>query len=140
MFRNLFSSPSSGLALDDILELANAQLDSARNANTPAKALLLCNNAKAMIKDAENIVGKKKTKSQAVNSDIANAYQEHGKLLEGLGQHSEAQKSYSKAQKWGYIHAPGQQSHSSKPTDIDGHIVAPRYDLNCSQGPDIRDK
>ncbi|KAG0015270.1 hypothetical protein BGZ80_009949 [Entomortierella chlamydospora] len=125
MFRNPFSSPSSGLALDDILELANAQLGSARNANVPAKALLLCNNAKAMIKDAENIAGKKKTKSQAVNSDIANAYQEHGKLLEGLGQYSEAQKSYSKAQKWGYIHASGQQGHSSQPTNIDGPIAAP---------------
>ncbi|KAG0018360.1 hypothetical protein BGZ80_007263, partial [Entomortierella chlamydospora] len=55
-------------------------LDNARNASTPAKALRLCDNAKASIKDAENILSKR-VKGQALNDDIADAHQRHGKLL-----------------------------------------------------------
>ncbi|KAF9373232.1 hypothetical protein BGX21_004530, partial [Mortierella sp. AD011] len=101
MIRGFFSSTSSRLPLEDVLELANDHLDNARNARTTAKALLLCDNAKASIKDAENIINKR-VKGQTHDDNIANAYQKHGKLLEELGEHSKAQKSYNKAKKWGY--------------------------------------
>ncbi|KAG0016085.1 hypothetical protein BGZ80_009436, partial [Entomortierella chlamydospora] len=122
MIRGLFSSTSNRLPLEDVLELANEQLDSAHNTSTPEKALILCGNAKASIKDAENILNKR-VKGQTLNDDIANAYQRHGKLLEELGQHSKAQKSYSKAKKWGYIHiATLQIGSTTRPTNPNDFI------------------
>ncbi|KAF9163842.1 hypothetical protein BGX20_001179 [Mortierella sp. AD010] len=103
MIRNFFSSSSSRLPLEDVLELANQHLDNARDASTPTEALHLCSNAKSAIKDAENILNKR-AKGQTLNNDIANAYQRHGELLEKLGQQTKAEKSYTKAKKWGYVH------------------------------------
>ncbi|KAG0016086.1 hypothetical protein BGZ80_009437 [Entomortierella chlamydospora] len=103
MIRKFFSSPSSGLPLEDVFELANQHLDKARDASTPTEALHLCGNAKSAIKDAENILNKR-AKGQTLNNDIANAYQRHGELLEKLGQQTKAEKSYTKAKKWGYVH------------------------------------
>ncbi|KAF9170011.1 hypothetical protein BGX21_009684 [Mortierella sp. AD011] len=105
MLRNIFSPSSSGLPLKDVIDLANRHLEDARGADTSVKALFLCGNAKVMIKDAENIINKS-VKGQTFNDDIATAYHKHGKLLEELGQHNKAQKSYSKAEKWGYLHWP----------------------------------
>ncbi|KAG0009119.1 hypothetical protein BGZ80_002721 [Entomortierella chlamydospora] len=116
MIKGFFSSTSSRLPLEDVLELANEHLDNAHNASTPAKALLLCDNAKTSIKDAENIINKR-VKGQTLNDNIANAYQRHGKLLEGLGEHGKAQKSYSKAKKWGYTDVATLQIASSRLTN-----------------------
>ncbi|KAF9359396.1 hypothetical protein BGX26_012404 [Mortierella sp. AD094] len=122
MIRNLFSSPSRELSLIDVLELANEHLESARNATAPTKALLLCDGVKAAIKEAENIIANKRVDGQTLNDDIANAYHEHGKLLEALGQPSKAQKSYSKAKKWGYIHVTSLQTGSSPPNHLEDSI------------------
>ncbi|KAF9343741.1 hypothetical protein BGX26_005257, partial [Mortierella sp. AD094] len=123
MFRNRFSSSTSGLPLKDTLELANKHLEDARNANTPATALLLCDHAKAMMKDAENIVANNRASGQTLNDDIANAYHKHGKLLEELNQYSKAQKSYSKAEKWGYLHVVSQHSEPSQPVCFSGSTL-----------------
>ncbi|KAF9346117.1 hypothetical protein BGX26_002397 [Mortierella sp. AD094] len=112
MIQNLFSSPSSGLPLNDVLELANKHLDNARSASIPIKVRHLCDTAKAAIKEAENIVINKKVKGQTVHDNIANVYQKHGNLLEELGQQAKAQKSYGKAKKWGYIHLAAQPTGS----------------------------
>ncbi|KAG0010930.1 hypothetical protein BGZ80_001071, partial [Entomortierella chlamydospora] len=122
MFRNILSSPSNGLPLKDVISLANRRLDDARDAKTPAKALLLCGDAKALIKDAESIVNKS-VGDQTFNADIANAYYEHGKLLEELGQHSKAQKSYIKAEKWGYLHVANHHSDPSQLAGPDAHTL-----------------
>ncbi|KAF9355658.1 hypothetical protein BGX26_006283 [Mortierella sp. AD094] len=84
-------SSTSNLPLKDVLEVANEQLESARNATTPVKALLLCDSAEATLKSAEKIAASKKVRGQNQNIEIANAYLKHGTQLEGLG----------KAEKWG---------------------------------------
>ncbi|KAF9399630.1 hypothetical protein BGX21_005907 [Mortierella sp. AD011] len=103
MLRNLFSSPTSDLTLEDALELANEHLGYARKEKSPAKALELTNNAKSLLKDAEHIFASKKVKDPSLSKGIANAYHEHGRLLDDLGHHDKAKKSHSKAEKWGYI-------------------------------------
>ncbi|KAF9995839.1 hypothetical protein BGZ79_010444, partial [Entomortierella chlamydospora] len=111
-----------GLPLKDVIDLANRHLEDARGADTSVKALFLCGNAKVMIKDAENIINKS-VKGQTFNDDIAHAYHEHGKLLKELGQRSKAQKSYSKAEKWGYLHVTSRYSDPSKPTELNTSIA-----------------
>ncbi|KAF9991531.1 hypothetical protein BGZ80_006151, partial [Entomortierella chlamydospora] len=137
MIRNLFS-PSRDLSLSDVLELANEHLESARNATAPTKALLLCDGAKSAIKEAENIIANKKVDDQTPSNDIANAYHKLGKLLEALGQHSEAQKSYNKAKKWGYTHVTSLQTSSSSPNNLEdpplaAFSVAPPVAMAISQ-------
>ncbi|KAG0013349.1 hypothetical protein BGZ80_011130 [Entomortierella chlamydospora] len=124
MFRNIFSPPPSGLPLKDVIDLANRHLEDARSADTSAKVLFLCGNAKTMIKDAENIVNKS-VGGRTLNDDIANAYHKHGELLEGLGQHSKAQRSYSKAKRWGYLHVAGRYSGpgSSQPANPNASVL-----------------
>ncbi|KAF9170929.1 hypothetical protein BGX21_008172 [Mortierella sp. AD011] len=123
MIRSLFS-PSRGLSLSDVLELANEHLESARNATTPTKALLLCDGAKSAIKEAENIIANKKVDDQNPSNGIANAYHKLGKLLEALGQRSEAQKSHNKAKKWGFSHDPFPKAGSSSPNNLEDPRLA----------------
>ncbi|KAF9173746.1 hypothetical protein BGX20_002201 [Mortierella sp. AD010] len=122
MVWNLFSSPPKGLSLEDALELANEQLDSARRAKSPTKKLQLCQGAKTMIKNAEMIYTNKNTKDPALKDSIANAHYELGKLLDELGNHDKAQKSYSKAAKWGYIHGGNQRVDSCPPGNMNDPI------------------
>ncbi|KAG0019044.1 hypothetical protein BGZ80_006381 [Entomortierella chlamydospora] len=114
MVRNPFSSPTSGLSLNDALEIANRHLENARKENDPEKALRLIRNAKSVIKDAERIFTAARVGNQNQDDGIANAYFEHGRVLEELGYHNKAQKSRSKAEKWGYIHTSSQQTGSSR--------------------------
>ncbi|KAF9352578.1 hypothetical protein BGX26_009639 [Mortierella sp. AD094] len=118
MVRNPFSSPTNGLSLEDALELANKYLENARKENNPAKALQLIRNAKSMIKDAERIFAATRVGDPNQDDGIANAYFEHGRLLDDLGYHNKAQKSQSKAEKWGYIHMTSHQIGSSRPSNI----------------------
>ncbi|KAF9994599.1 hypothetical protein BGZ80_007772, partial [Entomortierella chlamydospora] len=122
MFRNRLSSSTSGFPLKDTFELANKHLEDASNASSPAMARHHCDSAKAMIKSTENIVNKR-VGGQTLNDDIANAYHKHGKLLEGLNQHSKAQKSYSKAEKWGYLHVVSQHSGPSQSISFNGSTL-----------------
>ncbi|KAG0003313.1 hypothetical protein BGZ79_001156 [Entomortierella chlamydospora] len=131
MVCGLFSSSSKSLSLEDALELANEQLNSARKAKSPARKLQLCQSAKSMIKNAEKIVTDKKVKNPALKDSIAIAYHEHGKLLDELGNHIKAQRSYNKAAKWGYTHGRSQHidsrqsppdALSTKPHNMDGSI------------------
>ncbi|KAF9175043.1 hypothetical protein BGX20_008600 [Mortierella sp. AD010] len=92
MFRNLFSSPTSRLPLEDVLELANKYLENARKENDPVKALRFCNDANSVIKDAEKIYAKNGVKDPVLRDDT-------------LGYRDMAQKSYNKADKLGYVHA-----------------------------------
>ncbi|KAG0005623.1 hypothetical protein BGZ80_005420, partial [Entomortierella chlamydospora] len=122
MVRNPFSSSTNGLPLKDTLELANKHLEDASNASSPAMAQHHCDNAKAMIKSAEKIINKR-VGGQTLNDGIANAYHKHGKLLERLNQHSKAQKSYSKAEKWGYLHVVSQHSGPSQSISFNGSTL-----------------
>ncbi|KAF9997454.1 hypothetical protein BGZ80_007007, partial [Entomortierella chlamydospora] len=108
MLRNLFPSRTSKLSLEEALELANKRLELARKEHDSAKVLELSNGAKSLMEDAEKIFASKKV-------SIANAYHEHGRLLDDLGYHDKAKKSHGKAEEWGYIHAVASHSGSSQP-------------------------
>ncbi|KAG0009133.1 hypothetical protein BGZ80_002701, partial [Entomortierella chlamydospora] len=119
MVHNLFSPPTSRLPLEDVLELVDKYLDNARKERNPSRALQLCSDAKSQIKVAEKIFSIKRVDDSAQNIGIANAYHEHGKLLDELGNHDKAQKSHNKAEKWGYIRAAGQQT---RPGNVNNNI------------------
>ncbi|KAF9399921.1 hypothetical protein BGX21_005368 [Mortierella sp. AD011] len=123
--RSFLSSPPSGLPLDDVLELAKEQLEDARNATTSVKALLLCDKAKAMIKEAENIFNNNGTAGYTLNNDIASLYYKHGKQLEELGHCDKAQRSYSKAKKWGYRNVASRHRISSQSAIISDLVHLP---------------
>ncbi|KAF9345531.1 hypothetical protein BGX26_003021, partial [Mortierella sp. AD094] len=127
MIRNFSSLSPKRPSLKDVLDLANEQLENFRNSNNLAEALILCDNANAAIEDAENFVTNKRVDGQTLDDDIANAYYRHGKLLEELGQHNKAQKSYNKAKDWGYIHVVSQQTVSVPPSKFNDSISQPPY-------------
>ncbi|KAG0008071.1 hypothetical protein BGZ80_003887, partial [Entomortierella chlamydospora] len=122
MLIRIFSLPPSGCTLNDVLDLANKHLEDARCADSPAKKLLLCGSAKMMIEDAESIVNKS-VGGHTLNNDIANAYHKHGKLLEGLGRHKKARKSYHKAEKWGYLQVASYHFSPSQPVNSSASIL-----------------
>ncbi|KAG0020582.1 hypothetical protein BGZ80_003953 [Entomortierella chlamydospora] len=114
MIRRLFSSTSSSLSLDDALKLANEQLQNARDAkNKPPEALEYSDNAKSNIKKAERIFAANRAGSASQDDGIASAYHEHATLLDALGYNDKAQKSHSRAEKWGYVYLPVQKNEQS---------------------------
>ncbi|KAG0012653.1 hypothetical protein BGZ80_011600 [Entomortierella chlamydospora] len=122
MIRNPFSSSASKLSLEDVLELANKYIENARKDSDPKEALEHSNNAKALMKDAEKIFATKKVKDSILSKDIANAYHEHGKLLDELGHHDKAQKSHAKAEKWGHVNVVSQHAGPSQSTEMNASI------------------
>ncbi|KAF9994101.1 hypothetical protein BGZ80_007920, partial [Entomortierella chlamydospora] len=108
-----------------MVDLADEYIENARNAGTSTRAILLYRSAEAMIKDAENVVAIKRLGGQTIHDDIARTYHRHGKLLEELGQHSKAQKSYSEAERWGYIHVASQHAHISQLANSNTPILGP---------------
>ncbi|KAF8983407.1 hypothetical protein BGZ46_010325 [Entomortierella lignicola] len=107
---DLFSSPTSKLPLEDVLDLVYKQLERAHKEKDPKMALQQSQNAKSLLKDAEKSFAKKQPEDPALKDSIAKAYHEHAKLLDELGYHDKAQKSYSKAETWGYIRTKNHQS------------------------------
>ncbi|KAG0010273.1 hypothetical protein BGZ80_001628, partial [Entomortierella chlamydospora] len=92
MFRNLISPRTTNLSLEDALELANKYLENAHKEVDAAKALELSNKAKSLLKDAKNIFASKRVKDLTLSNGIANAYHEHGRLLDDLGHHEKQRK------------------------------------------------
>ncbi|KAF9089974.1 hypothetical protein BGX27_002361, partial [Mortierella sp. AM989] len=115
MFRNILPSSSNEPALKDVLDLVCEDLERASNANTPGKASILCGDAKAKLKSAEAIIGKKRDRCPTLNEEIANAYYKHYKLTKELGEEEIAQKSYGKAEKWGYDYEANLRAGPSQP-------------------------
>ncbi|KAF8978564.1 hypothetical protein BGZ46_006350, partial [Entomortierella lignicola] len=93
MVRNLFSSPSSKVTLEDVLEHAKKNLKKAQKENDPTKTLQLCNKVDSLMEDAKKLI-------IALNDNIANVYQEHEKLLNEMGHHDKSQESRNKAEEW----------------------------------------
>ncbi|KAF9995411.1 hypothetical protein BGZ80_007521, partial [Entomortierella chlamydospora] len=115
MLRNLFSSQTSDRSTEETLGLTSKRLELARKEDDTAKRLELINSVKPLLKDTENTFASKKVKDPALSEGIANAYHEHGRLLDDLGHHDKAKKSRSKAEKWGYVDAVGRNIDSSHP-------------------------
>ncbi|KAF9198580.1 hypothetical protein BGZ49_000572, partial [Haplosporangium sp. Z 27] len=104
---------------------ANADLENALRENNSKKALDLTQNAKLKIQKAEKSFSYARAKNPSLDdgipSDIANAYHEHGDLLDKLGHSKMAQESHSKAQKWGYIHVVSRHTPSPQFGDSDSN-------------------
>ncbi|KAF9104759.1 hypothetical protein BGX27_009949, partial [Mortierella sp. AM989] len=108
-----------GLPLKEALEHANELLDGARRPGvSPARSIQCCKEAKAMIVDAEMAFDK--VKDQAQRDDIAQAYFDHGTILQDLGRASKARRSFAKAKKWGHGASSPQSSSviSSRPSSM----------------------
>ncbi|KAF8976891.1 hypothetical protein BGZ46_007876 [Entomortierella lignicola] len=131
MSRDVFALPPSGLPVKEVLELANLQLESARKANTTEKVLILCDLAKELLKDAENIL----VKIQTHNLDLANAYHNHGVLQEEVGNSYEAKKSYRKAERWGYVRVTSESTDSSQVTNPSDTVLG--LDIGPSVHQDV---
>ncbi|KAF9180682.1 hypothetical protein BGZ49_004969, partial [Haplosporangium sp. Z 27] len=95
-----------------LLEIASINLKRAREESNCKKSLKLAKKAKSNISKAEKIL--ERGNSFLIN-DIANAYHEHGSLLDKLGYSKMAQESHNKAKKWGYIHV------------VSGHTPSPQF-------------
>ncbi|KAF9165481.1 hypothetical protein BGX20_000598 [Mortierella sp. AD010] len=100
---------------EEALELVNKRLELARKEDNSAKRLEHINSAKSRLKDAENVFTSAEVKDLALSEGIANAYHEHGTLLDDLGYHDKAKKSHSKAEKWGYVNVVGRDTGSLHP-------------------------
>ncbi|KAF9992515.1 hypothetical protein BGZ80_008523, partial [Entomortierella chlamydospora] len=85
----------------------------ARKEDDPAKRLELINSAKSLLEDTGNIITSKKVKNPVLSEGIANAYHEHGRLLDDLNHHDKAKKSHRKAEKWGYVDVVDRNTGSS---------------------------
>ncbi|KAG0352355.1 hypothetical protein BGZ54_002822, partial [Gamsiella multidivaricata] len=121
MFGYSFSSSGSTRSPQKELEVANTQLENARKANDPEIALQFCSDAKAALSRTKRAAKKalaspQSGADQTLRDGIANAYLEHGKLLDSLGYSAMAQTSYKKAAKWGHVQDIDQRSpDSSRP-------------------------
>ncbi|KAF8952971.1 hypothetical protein BGZ46_003331, partial [Entomortierella lignicola] len=83
---------------------ANAELENVHREKNPKKALDLTQNAKSKIQKAEKSFSSARAKDLSQDdgtlNDIANAYHEHGELLDKLGHSKMAQESHSKTQNY----------------------------------------
>ncbi|KAF8975678.1 hypothetical protein BGZ46_008934, partial [Entomortierella lignicola] len=99
---------------EELLALATIDLKSARNESDPKKSLKLIDKAKSNIDKAEKILSDKKCKDLSLEESIANAYYEHGELLDKLGDSKHTQESHRKAKEWGYTHKVSEHAPSSQ--------------------------
>ncbi|KAI8357514.1 hypothetical protein B0O80DRAFT_424539 [Mortierella sp. GBAus27b] len=95
----VISSPRKNLSLQQLLDVAKAYLDHARNAEDPAIALVFCYDAELSISQAKKAA--KHTDDKSVREGIASLYIGLGDLLESRGHQAEAQTYYKKSEKWG---------------------------------------
>ncbi|KAF9179036.1 hypothetical protein BGZ49_005229, partial [Haplosporangium sp. Z 27] len=96
----LFSHSKSKHTLQEELALVNSDLENARQQSDHKKALKLADSAISKIQSAEKIFTTSRKGEPTLDDGIANAYHEHGQLLEKLGHSSKAETSYAKAIKW----------------------------------------
>ncbi|KAG0245731.1 hypothetical protein BGX31_006405 [Mortierella sp. GBA43] len=108
----VISSPRKNLSLQQLLDVAKAYLDHARNAEDPAIALVFCYDAELSISQAKKAA--KHTDDKSVREGIASLYIGLGDLLESRGHQAEAQTYYKKSEKWGgRVHESAQPTHPS---------------------------
>ncbi|KAF9079107.1 hypothetical protein BGX27_007005, partial [Mortierella sp. AM989] len=76
----------------------------ARSAKGQKSALEFCNDAKNKLSQVKQAMKKSNAGSvtdQALRSEVATVYFEHGKILASLGKHNLADDSYKKVALWG---------------------------------------
>jgi hypothetical protein len=84
-----------------MLKLANIYLENAFDTNDPDIALVLCDDTEASLDQAKKSA--KQDRDQALTEGITMAYIGLAKLLESLQHFKEAQASFKKAEKLGYV-------------------------------------
>ncbi|KAF9161931.1 hypothetical protein BGX20_001935 [Mortierella sp. AD010] len=88
-----FLSSTSRSSLMEAVKAANDCLAMARNEGDPRKARQLASETKSKIKKAEKIFAIERVGYPALDEGIAIAYHEHGKLLDELRSHDDAQET-----------------------------------------------
>lgn len=112
VFDSIVSSPRGNLSLQQVLNLANIYLENAGKAQDPDLALVLCHDTEVSLSKAKKSA--KRTEDSAARHEIAVAYIGLGRVLDSRGRAREAQESYKKAEKLGYVVDYGS---SGSPTD-----------------------
>ncbi|KAF9192780.1 hypothetical protein BGZ49_003378, partial [Haplosporangium sp. Z 27] len=123
------------------LENAHKNLESARKESIPKNALKVAKEAKANIEKAEKVLSDKRCKDPSLEESIANAYHEHGELLNKLGDSKHAQESHRKAKERGYTHKETERAPSSQSTDksiSSNHSISHLESLSPIPSPVIR--
>lgn len=101
VFGGIVSSPRGSLSPQQALKLANVYLENACNVSDLEIALVLCHDAEVSLSQAKKTA--KNGDNRSVLDGIATAYIGLGKLLETRGHGNEAQVSYKKAIKLGWV-------------------------------------
>ncbi|MCX8567338.1 MAG: HEAT repeat [Glomeribacter sp. 1016415] len=114
MLGSIFSSSRSALSAEQMLGLANAYLNNARQTQDSYLAAIFFDDAEISLSQAKQAFKKafspETLADQTLRNKIGTTYFERGQVLEQLGQSDRAQASYKKAQKWGH---PGLAPQSS---------------------------
>lgn len=101
-FGGIVTSPRGALSPLQALELARLYLENACKANDPDIALVLCHDTEMSLSQAKRAA--KNAEDHPVRKAIGAVYIDLGKLLHSRGHGGEAQVSYKKAGKLGYVH------------------------------------
>lgn len=96
---SVISSPKANLPIQQILDIANAYLENARNAQDPNVALVFCHDTEVSLSILKR--SGKQIKDNAMRGRIATVYSELADLLEYQGRQDEASAFYKKSEKWG---------------------------------------
>ncbi|KAF8948490.1 hypothetical protein BGZ46_005358, partial [Entomortierella lignicola] len=126
---------------EELLALATIKLKSARKESIPKNALKVAKEAKSNLDKAEKFLSNKRYKDPSLEESIANAYHEHGELLDKLGDFKQAQESHRKAKGWGYTHKVSEHTPSSQSSDKNissNHSVSHLESLSPIPNPVIR--
>ncbi|KAI8596480.1 hypothetical protein EDD21DRAFT_408334, partial [Dissophora ornata] len=116
MLSSLVSLMKGNLSPQAALELANAHLDSARNANSSEMTLTYCDEADTALSRIErskrkDLVASSTVEDRILRQKIAATYFALGELLNSLGYRGMAHASDKKAKKWGgRVQEPNQSS------------------------------
>ena len=96
---NIISSPRT-LSLLQVIQVASAYLDNARNATDPTIALVFCHDTETSLSQLKKVA--KSTDDRDTREDIAAIYIGLGKVLDTHGHQEDAQAFYKKSEKWRY--------------------------------------
>lgn len=100
-FGSFLTSPRGTLSPLQALELAKLYLESAWKASDPTIAMVLCHDTEVSLSQASKAT--KNAKEHPVCKGVGATYIDLGNLLKNQGRLGEAQASYKKAEKLGYV-------------------------------------
>jgi hypothetical protein len=105
VFGGIVTSPRSSLSTQQALELARVYLENACRAKDADIILVLCHDTEVSLSQAKRLA--KHSDNQLERKRIGTVYIQLGKVLHNQGHSKEAQISYKKAEKLGYVQGFG---------------------------------